>query len=233
MAHFQKHPNPVFENDAPNEDTDAVFFDADMDGDLDLYVASGSYEYPENDPRLKDRLYLNNGIGIFAEAEKNLPDLTTNSTIAKPADVDADGDLDIFIGGGYINRKYPSANKNHLLINNGKGVFEKKELEIREAGNVTDAIWTDLNGDQFPELIVVGEWMPVRVFGNEKGRLSDQTNQYFKEPLNGLWNSIHVADFDDDGDQDLLVGNLGTNSQLSAIPDEPLELFYSDFDENG
>ncbi len=230
---FAELSSPVFEKDAGSEDAAAAFFDADGDGDLDLFVASGSYEFPENDPALQDRIYLNDGTGNFAEAKKILPGAATNSTCAVPADVDGDGDMDLFVGGGYIYGKYPKSYENQLLINNGKGVFEKRPLGTGQAGNVTDALWADLDGDQLPELITAGEWQPIRVFGNENGALTDRTEQYFDQPMNGMWNALHAADFDGDGDVDLVAGNLGTNSQLSAKPDEPLELFYGDFDENG
>ncbi len=230
---FVKSLHPIFENDAYCEDTDAAFFDADADGDLDLYVASGSYEFSETSPNLQDRLYLNDGNGKFTKAEKSLPELFMNSTCAKPADMDGDGDMDLFVGGGYIHGKYPESYESQLLINKGNGVFEKQSFERQKFGNVTDALWTDLNGDQLPELIVVGEWQAIMVFENENGHLADKTNQYFSNATNGLWNTVHVADFDGDGDMDLVAGNLGTNSQLSAHPDEPLELFYDDFDENG
>jgi hypothetical protein len=229
----QKEPTD-FEKDAGSEDTGAVFFDADQDGDLDLYVASGGYEFPENDALLQDRLYKNDGLGNFVKTKNALPDFAINSSCVISEDIDQDGDLDLFVGGGYIHRKYPESYQSQLLINNGNGVFEKQELAKNDFGNVTDAIWLDLNKDGFSELIVVGDWSRVRVFENSKGVLEEKTDQYFKgEAQTGLWNAIHTADFDGDGDMDLVVGNLGNNSQLKVTREEPLELFYGDFDDNG
>ena len=230
---FTKTSHTIFEKDAESEDTDAAFFDANGDGYLDLYVASGSYEFAQKSHQLKDRLYFNDGKGNFSKSEGNIPAFTVSTTCVKPADIDNDGDIDIFLGGGYIYGNYPDFYHSRLLINNGKGVFEEQKIDLSSTGSVNDALWTDLNGDNFPELIAVGEWTPIVVFENEKGQLTNQTTQYFNESWNGLWNEVHAADLDGDGDQDLVVGNLGNNSQLSASPSEPLELFYGDFDENG
>lgn len=230
---FSKGNNSVFEESAQSEDSEALFLDVNNDGNLDLYVGSGSYEFPENDVNLQDRLYLNDGNGNFANVSNNLPELRMNSTCIAAADIDADGDVDLFVGGGYIYGKYPKAYKSQLLINDGKGVFTNRPLSITGAGSVKDAIWIDLNKDKKMELIVVSEWQPISIFEYHNGELKNTTNKYISENSNGLWNTIHAADFDNDGDMDFVVGNLGKNSQIGASRTEPLELFHGDFDDNG
>ena len=223
---------PLFENHAKSEDVNARFFDADQDGDLDLYVVSGGYNFDWEDEALQDRLYVNDGKGRFSNNESALPQHYFPGSCIKEADIDNDGDLDLFIGGAVIPNNFPKAAPNQLLINNGNGTFEsKKEKALNIPGIVTDAIWMDLNDDQYPELIIVGEWMSIQVFENRKGtlRLSEKAISF---PSKGLWNTIHSIDFDNDGDQDLVVGNFGTNSQLKVSPNEPLQLYFGDFDQN-
>lgn len=232
-GNFSKGNNTVFEKSIQSEDSEALFFDANNDGKLDLYVGSGSYEFSENDANLQDRLYLNNGHGNFIQTNQNLPNIPMNTTCIASADVDLDGDLDLFVGGGYIYGKYPQSYKSQLLINNGKGVFENKPTSISTIGSVKDAIWLDLNKNKNMELIVVSEWHAISIFEYKNNALTDVTEKYIDTNFNGLWHTIHAADFDGDGDEDLVVGNLGLNSQLSATSTEPLELFHGDFDDNG
>ncbi len=230
---FPAPSNMGLEKNIENEDSDAAFFDANGDGYLDLYIASGSYEFSEKSYQLKDCLYLNDGKGNLSKSEGKIPAFTVSTTCVKPADLDGDGDMDVFLGGGYIYGQYPIAYPSRLLINDGKGIFKEQKIDLPTTRNINDAVWIDLNGDNFPELITVGEWARILIFENNQGTLSDQTDKYFSTSNYGLWNTIHAADFDQDGDQDLVVGNLGNNSQLSASPTEPLELFYGDFDKNG
>ncbi len=230
---FSKGNNTIFEKSAQNEDSEALFFDANNDGQLDLYVGSGSYEFPENDANLQDRLYLNNGNGNFTKTEQNLPNFPMNTTCVTAADIDADGDLDLFVGGGYIYGKYPQSYKSQLLINDGNGVFKNKSTPVSTNGSVKDAIWLDINEDKKMELIVVSEWQPITIFEYKNNALTNATEKYIGDNANGLWNTIHAADFDNDGDKDLVIGNLGVNAQISASPTEPLELFHGDFDDNG
>jgi len=232
-GNFSKGNNTVFEKSIQSEDSEALFFDANNDGKLDLYVGSGSYEFSENDANLQDRLYLNNGHGNFIQTNQNLPNIPMNTTCIASADVDLDGDLDLFVGGGYIYGKYPQSYKSQLLINNGKGVFENKPTSISTIGSVKDAIWLDLNKNKNMELIVVSEWHAISIFEYKNNALTDVTEKYIDTNFNGLWHTIHAADFDGDGDEDLVIGNLGLNSQLSATSTEPLELFHGDFDDNG
>ncbi len=212
------------------EDNDAVFFDANGDDYLDIYIASGSYEFPADAPQLKDRLYFGTADGTFRKAENALPANNINTNCVAAADVDLDGDTDLFIGGGYKYGAYPHSYTSQLLLNDGSGNFTSHEVL---ADNVTDACWVDLNGDKKLELLVVGEWTTPRVYEFANGQLTEQTQAYFSQSYFGLWNTLHVVDIDQDGDLDVLAGNLGTNTQLSASANEPLELYAGDFDNNG
>ena len=222
--------------DAKNsEDIDAAFFDADRDGDLDLYVVTGGYEFTTEPALLEDKLYLNNGKGNFVAGK--LPSMQSSGSCVRPCDFDHDGDLDLFVGGRIVPGRYPEAPESYLLQNNGKGNFSIATdticPAIKNIGMVTDAAWTDLNSDGKDDLIVVGEWMPVKVFIYAKGMLTDKSADYFKEKTNGFWNTILVYDFDRDGDKDLIVGNQGLNTQAKPTVAQPATLYYSDFDENG
>ena len=130
---------------------------------------------PERDPALQDRLYLNDGKGNYVRGVSNLPAFLTNSTCIAKADIDKDGDVDLFVGGGYVNGKYPEVYESYLLINDGKGNFTNQPMETGSGGSIKDAVWTDMDGDQFPELIIAGEWRTIQVFKNENGELSDNT----------------------------------------------------------
>ncbi|AYN68328.1 RNA-binding protein [Euzebyella marina] len=219
------------------EDTDALFFDADNDKDLDLYVVSGGHEQQVGSSELQDRLYINDGNGYFKIIETNLPKITTNGSCVKAADYDNDGDLDLFIGGRSIPGKYPNSPKSYLLQNDGLGKFqdvtEKSFKNLAEIGMVTDAMWTDFNGDQVIDLIVVGEYMPIELFENNGKEFRDVTANSGLQDSEGWWNAIEQADFDNDGDMDYIVGNFGLNSQLKASPEQPVKLYSKDFDGNG
>ena len=180
---FTVKPEPAFVKDSISEDVAAAFFDADNDGDKDLYVASGGYEFNENDAALQDRLYLNDGKGNFTKKENALPQLLTSKGCVKAADIDGDGDMDLFVGGRVVPGKYPTAPRSYILINDGKGIFTDATSNVcaalQQPGMVTDAVWTDLNNDKQPDLIVVGEWMPIKVFINQKGKLTDASSHIF------------------------------------------------------
>jgi hypothetical protein len=216
--------------------TDAaqLFFDADGDGDQDLYVASGGYnEYKENDKALQDRLFLNDGSGRFASAPDALPVMTVSKSCIAANDFDQDGDIDLFIGGRVIPGNYPMPPESFLLRNNG-GRFEKiTPPALAHIGMVTDAHWMDIDSDKQKDLVIAGEFMRLEIFLNKKGELRQATDQYFDTPLTGLWTRILAQDFDHDGDEDLIIGNLGLNTQLHASAQEPLNLIYKDFDKNG
>ena len=227
----------VLEKDSLADDGAALFFDADGDGDADLFVAPGGYELEAGNPLLKARLYLNDGKGHFSRAENALPDVLLNASCATAADIDGDGDLDLFVGGRVVPGKYPLSPGSKLFLNDGKGHFTDATSHIAPAldsiGMVTDAVWIDLNKDNHPDLVVVGEWMPIKVFLNKGSRLEDASAQYIKFPSTGWWNRIIAADLDGDGNPDLVLGNQGTNNQFTASPQRPLSLYYKDFNHNG
>ena len=236
---FTASANFSFPEDANCTDADALFFDADNDGDLDLYVVSGGYhDYVRNDKALQDRLYLNNGSGRFTKSSGSLPPMLTSKSCVKAADFDKDGDMDLFVGGRVMPGEYPRPQESFLLVNDGTGKFKNMIQtlipDLAQGGMITDAVWADINGDGWPDLVTVGEFMPVRVFINDKGkRFRDETSKWFSSPETGFWNKIVAADFDHDGRPDLAAGNWGLNSQLKASLKEPVELIFKDFDNNG
>ncbi len=228
-----------FPEDYNCTDADAIFFDADGDGDKDLYIASGGYhEYAAGDRALQDRLYLNNGSGKFTKATNALPLMLTSKSCVRPADIDKDGDIDLFVGGRVMPGEYPLPQQSFILLNDGSGHFKNVAASyipaLSEGGMITDAAWIDLNKDSWPDLVTVGEFMPVRVFMNNKGLiLKEETKSWFDAAETGFWNRIAVTDIDNDGNQDIIAGNFGTNSQLKASLKEPVQLYFKDFDNNG
>jgi hypothetical protein len=235
---FTLAPAPDITADSGRADADARFFDANGDGHPDLYVVSGGYhQYQLDDPLLQDRLYLGDGKGHFSRAADALPVMRVAKSCVRVTDVNGDGYPDVFVGGRVIPGNYPQPPASYLLINDGKGHFTDRTVELapalRNIGMVTDAAWADLDGDGKKELILVGEWMPVKVFRVENGRLTDHTRDYFDKELSGWWNRLAVEDLDKDGKPELIIGNLGLNSQCRADESHPAELYYHDFDHNG
>ncbi len=227
----------AFAADALSEDTRSVFFDADNDGDQDLYVASGGYEFAMNDPLLQDRLYLNDGSGHFMKSVSALPVMTESTGAVAEADIDRDGDMDLFVGGRVVPGRYPESPRSYLLINDGKGKFsdatQAESATLLHTGMVTDAVFTDVNLDGAPDLVVVGEFMPIRVMINHNGKLYDETGTYVPFASSGCWNRILAADLDGDGDEELVIGNMGVNGQLKATAAQPVTVWYKDYDGNG
>ncbi len=228
----------VLREDKSCEDIGAVFFDADGDADLDLYVVSGGNEFSAASEYLRDRLYINNGKGNFKKDTESLPsNMKASGACVVAADFDQDGDADLFVGSRLIPQKYPFPPMSYLLRNDeGKftDVTQDFAPELQEAGLVTDAVWTDVDGDKWLDLVVVGEWMPIRVFKNEGGKsLEEVTAEMGLKNTNGWWNSIAAKDMDGDGDEDLVVGNLGLNYKYQTSEDEPFQVFCSDFDQSG
>jgi hypothetical protein len=223
--------------DSLSEDTAAEFVDVDGDGDLDLYIGSGGYEFSEGDNLLQDRLYINDGKGNFIRKKNALPEMFVSTGSVKASDIDGDGDMDLFVGGRLVPGKYPNTPESLILQNDGKGNFTDVTISvappIQRIGMVTDAVWIDLNKDNFEDLIIVGEWMPIKVFINRNGKFEDESSSYIQFGSNGWWNCIYAEDMDGDGDKDLIIGNLGMNNQFQASEKEPLNLLYKDFDENG
>jgi len=224
----------------PFEITDMLLFDADGDSDLDLYLVNGSQEAGLNPKNYQDRLYLNDGSGIFTYTASALPKLPVSGSVVNAADWDSDGDLDLFIGGGLLPGQYPKKASSYLLLNDskpGQAVFTDATAEVCEglidAGLVTDALWTDFNGDELIDLVVVGEWMPVTFFKNVDGKFINVTKESGVADYRGWWRSIVASDFDGDGDVDFIAGNEGLNSWFKASRDEPITAYHSDFNNDG
>ena len=227
---------PWAQLDAASEDMGALFFDADNNGTMDLYVVSGgSGEFEVGDEWLQDRLYINFGSERFQKVNA-LPQMKTSGNVVTAADFDGDGDQDLFIGGAASPGKYPFAERSYLLRNDNKkftDVTQDLAPALVNPGMVKDALWTDLNGDKLPDLVVVGEWMPVMLLLNENGKLKDASTELGTSELLGWWQSAQSADLDGDGDQDLVLGNVGLNTKYYVSKEKPLKVFGNDFDENG
>jgi hypothetical protein len=237
---FKSVQQELWAKDKNHEDISSVFFDADGDGDLDLYVVSGGNEEMEQDEYYRDRLYENLGNGQFAKKENALPNDLISGSCVKTADFDNDGDIDLFIGGKLIPGKYPLPASSYLLRNessNGNLKFVNVTEELApfmdQLGMVSDAEWLDLDNDKSLDLIIVGEWMPIKIIKNTGSKFVDVTVQSGLENNTGWWFSVASADFDKDGDRDFIVGNLGLNYKYKASPEAPFEVYASDFDKNG
>ncbi|MFS4416008.1 VCBS repeat-containing protein [Maribacter sp. 2307ULW6-5] len=220
-----------FMADKNAEETDALFFDADSDGDMDLYVCHGGRAYSPYSTDLVDALYLNTGLGSFKKSTSSLPFTAPfSSGTVCATDYDHDGDMDLFVGERYKTNRYGRPGSGYLLENDGKGNFESAQQGLfTDLGMITAAQWADLNKDGWQDLIVVGEWMAIKVYMNHKGQLSDESLQLGFGNTEGLWSALHITDLDQDGDLDLIAGNLGRNTFYQA----PMALFLSDFDGNG
>ena len=217
------------------EDVDASFFDADNDGDLDLYVVSGGNEFPAGSPFYQDRLYLNDGKGALIMADGVLPQDLISGGKVLPHDIDQDGDMDLFVGGRLSPRDYPTPTSSKIYLNED-GYFRDATSEwapqLENIGMVTDATFADVDLDGVDDLIITGEWMPLTIYKNDGQRLVDMTKEMGLDQTNGWWFSVTSGDFDGDGDQDFIFGNLGLNYKYKASPNEPFEVYYEDFDGN-
>jgi len=227
---FVESSSAIFEKNKASEEMKPTFFDADSDGDLDLYVVSGGTEFNVNDAALQDHIYLNNGSGQFSETKNMLPkNLNFPGMKAAASDIDDDGDLDLFISGRIIPQKYPYSSPSKLLINTGNKFEEQVQENLNNNGITNDAIWLDVDNDGDDDLITAGEWEPIKLYRLEDGQLSNA------EILSksGWWFSLEKVDIDNDGDLDLIGGNLGLNSKFSASDEKPFKVYADDFDENG
>ena len=236
---FARAADQPWEADSLSEDNHALFFDADGDGDEDLYVVSGGGEFVSSAPMYQDRLYINDGKGRFVKTTDALPAETSSGSYVTAGDYDKDGDLDLFVGGRLVPGNYGFVPRSFIFRNeskDGKIKFTDATGEHAEAlsspGMVTCALWTDYNGDSWPDLVLAGEWMPIRIFVNQHGKLSEQ-NIPDLERSHGWWCSIFQTDIDNDGDPDYFLGNAGTNMQFKASEDEPIELYAGDFNQDG
>ncbi len=238
FGEFLKLSKESYDSYVYQEDMGANLFDADLDGDLDLYVSSGSNEYNAVNLLYQDRLYINNGSGKYTIANESLPKLTASGGKVISADYDKDGDIDLFVCGRQVPGKYPEPAESYLLKNNWieKGILQFEKIEnniLMNLGMVTDAVWTDYDNDQDLDLIVVGEWMPITIIENNEGNFTRKNNNSSLNNTTGWWYSIEVSDIDNDGDDDYIIGNLGLNYKYKASNEEPFTVNYGDFDQNG
>ena len=228
--------NITYQGEKTEEDMGSLMFDADNDGDLDLYVVSGSYEFEPGSPALQDRLYINTGKGQFELDTTALPDVFTSGSCVKAADYDQDGDLDLFLGGRVIPGQYPLPPRSYILRNDG-GKFTDVTAqvcpELEKPGMVTDALWTDFDKDGQVDLVIAGEWMPITFYRNTNSTFKDITSSTGLAAHVGWWNSLTAGDFDNDGDIDYVAGNLGLNTNYKASEKQPLSVYAKDFDDNG
>ncbi len=243
---FVQTNSEIFEKDKASEDTGSIFFDADSDGDQDLLVTSGSYEFSGSSFALVDRLYLNDGSGGFSAGEKLLPSsqLVSTSCVAV-SDIDQDGDLDVFLGGRVQPFAYGVPCSSYLMENDGSGQFKNvnslKAAALEDIGMVTDALFIDFDGDNDEDLLLTGDWMPLKLLRNDhippkggtKGGFTDISDNVGFQNTNGFWKVIEKADLDGDGDEDIIAGNLGLNTSYSATLEKPITMYVNDFDQNG
>jgi hypothetical protein len=223
----------AFESDKVFEDMGSTLFDFDKDGDLDLYVVSGGSEFNEGSELYRDRLYINDGKGNFSRSM--LLQTTSSGSCVITSDFDEDGDIDLFRGGHVVPHGYPKPPRSYLFINE-KGKFIDKTPDLApsllQTGMVNSAVWTDLNGDKKNELIVTGEWMPIKIYEYASGRYTEATEKYGLGKTEGWWNKLVADDLDGDGDIDIIAGNLGENYKFKASISKPFEVFAKDFDNN-
>ncbi|UII30792.1 VCBS repeat-containing protein [Fulvivirga ulvae] len=230
---------PAFEKDKNSEDVDAILFDANGDGKLDLYVVSGGYEFREHSMELQDRLYLQKGDGrniTYEKSTEGLPRLYDMGSCVRVGDYDSDGDLDLFIGGRATPGNYGSAGSSRILQNDGTGKFDDATARVAprlaNLGMVTAGAWVDIDNDNDLDLVAVGEWLPLTIFKNNGANLERLSNVPGLANSNGWYQSVIASDVNGDGEVDLLLGNWGLNSKFSASVDHPFTLFVNDFDNN-
>ena len=220
------------------EDMDMVLEDFDNDGDLDLYVVSGGNEFEPNTPILKDRLYINDGLGNFNYSNNSLPNNYSSGMRVSSADFDNDGDLDLFVGGRLVPASYPLPAESYLLINNSTkddisfSNADESIFPFKDIGLVTSSVWADYNNDSWLDLIVVGEWTPIKFYKNIEGSFVEDKSLIDEDSTRGWWYDIVSEDFDKDGDLDFVVGNLGNNYKYQTSEDGTFDIYYNDFDKN-
>ncbi|CAM4247628.1 VCBS repeat-containing protein [Zobellia nedashkovskayae] len=220
------------------DDVEAVFFDIDMDGDLDLYVASGGNRFEKESKYYQDRIYLNDGEGVFAKSENIAPKGGQSTSVIAAEDFDKDGDVDVFVGARLTPKAYPLLPESSLLINDKGSCSKKFESLFSNLGMVTSAVWEDVDNDSWKDLIVVGEFMEIIIFKNHKGSLQPMAITWLNENdqqinTSGWWNKIVAADIDKDGDIDFIIGNQGINGFMKPTQAQPIYLYKNDFDKNG
>ena len=235
---FIKNKSKPWAVDKKSEDLGALFFDLDADGDKDLYVTSGGSEFKQGNKLLKDRVYINDGLGNFSKKNNAIPNIYESTQTVKASDIDADGDLDLFIGTRLISGKYTFPATSYILIND-KGILKKASNDVApdltNIGMVTDAVFSDIDKDNDEDLVIVGEWMKVKILENNAGKFKDNSDKFgdYIGKSRGLWWSITANDIDNDGDDDYIVGNLGKNNKFKASKEHPFKVYANDFDGNG
>lgn len=232
---FSRANEALWNSEAKYEDANALLFDADGDGDEDLYVVSAGYELEKNSPLLQDRLYKNDGKGNFRKANGSLPSMLASGKTVVAGDYDKDGDLDLFVGGNVIPAEYPKPPRSYLLKNEG-GTFADATSEnnsLAEIGMISEALFTDYDNDDDLDLMVVGEWMKPSIFNNNNGSFAKAENLSGFDKTEGWWFSATAADFDGDGDEDYFFGNIGKNNKFQPKKDKPIFIYGKDFDDNG
>lgn len=237
-GNFHRSNERLFETDRTSEDTDCAFFDADNDGDIDLYVASGGSEFPSSSSALLDRLYINDGSGKFTKSPQMLPvaEYICTSCI-RPADYDKDGDIELFVGSRLQPFAYGLPSNGYLLDNDGHGNFRDvtsvKAPVLPGIGMITDMAWADVNKDGNLDMVIVGDWMPVKILINYNGIFEDESDKYGLKDTEGWWHRIYPVDLNGDGYVDFILGNHGSNSFFKASATKPLTMYVNDFDLNG
>ncbi len=235
---FESIDKALFEEDKISEEIDCAMFDADKDGDLDLYVACGGNEFPESSSAMSDRLYFNDGRGHFVKSPQILPSGKYESTsCVRPADIDKDGVTDLFVGSRLKPFAYGVPGNGYILKNDGKGNFknisDQVAPELKNIGMIRDMMWEDVDGDGDQDMVVAGDWMALKVLINENGTFREKKDAFGTEKTEGWWNCIASGDFNGDGYMDFIAGNHGTNSRLKASPDKPVSMYINDYDLNG
>jgi len=242
---FTQNPNGTFTkksvsyktDEKKEEDLGSLLFDADADGDLDLYIVRGSGQFPDQHVLYQDVLLLNDGQGNFKRDSGAIPDIRSSGSCVKAADYDQDGDLDLFVGSRVKPGSYPDVGRCYLLKNetsDGQVKFvDSTPEDLKYPGLVSDAIWTDINNDSWPDLVVASEWSPIQIYINEEGTMQSITMTSGLEEYKGWWNSLAAIDLDNDGDIDLVAGNYGDNTYFKCSSEEPIRIYGKDFDNNG
>jgi hypothetical protein len=227
---FEEDKTSILRKDIAYEDVDATAFDIENDGDLDLYIMSGGNELTEGHPNLEDRIYINDGKGVFERLD--IPLIKTNGGSISAADFDGNGYDDLFIGNRSMPGGYGLSPFSYILRNDGTGKFAVQQQE--RVGMVTDSEWVDVNADDLLDLVIVGDWMPITVLINQgDATFLNETKLFGLEHTSGMWNTLEATDLDGNGEIDLLVGNAGENFKIKASTERPMKLYIDDFDDNG